>query len=179
MGVSFIMCFFAAFFAVRPSVADLAMTNPSAVNDRRVGAVIVADSGSVSAIAEVTSDPCPEVQWMFGDTNITGDREDYTFDNPCVPGSSSPHTFTLTIANLTTATSGAYSAVFSNFAGTTILPKLFVTVPGRYKTLCVYAFVHACLPELLVSCWVWEGFTARYFPLKTSTPQHCVFNPCP
>ena len=115
-----------------PVVSALTTTNPTAEPDRREGTVIVAAPGTlnVTVFVEVTSDPCPTVQWSINDTDISVDSPDYFINNPCGDGSSSPYTFTITIANLTSATSGQYSAVFRNLADSTTLPGLYVTVPG-------------------------------------------------
>ena len=115
-------------------VQPLTLTNPTAVSDRFVGNLIVADSGTIDLFvtAVVDSDPCPTVQWSFMNTAITSGAM-HTVNNPCEdPAAQSPYTFTLTIANLTSETSGKYSAVFTNpvFGTTTPLPDLFVTVPG-------------------------------------------------
>ena len=104
-----------------------------AASDRIEGTVIVADSGTpnVTVVVEVASDPCPEVQWSINGTIITDNSANYFFNNPCGVNSS-PYNFTITIASLTLATSGQYSAVFSHLAGSTTLPGLYVTVPGMY-----------------------------------------------
>jgi hypothetical protein len=104
-----------------------------ATNDRLEGVVIVADWGTPNVVVtvEVISDLCPEVGWRFGSSNIGDNSPGFTFNNPCVLDSSSPYTFTLTIASLTSATSGLYSAEFRHFAGSTSLPRLLVTVPGK------------------------------------------------
>ena len=126
----FCMCIF---FKCLLLVTDLTATNPTAVRDHIEGTVIVADSGTpnVIVVVEVASDPCPEVQWSINGTNITNGSADYFFNNPC-GGNSSPYNFTITIASLTLATSGQYSAVFSHLAGSTTLPGLYVTIPCRY-----------------------------------------------
>jgi hypothetical protein len=118
------------------------MTNSMATNDRLEGVVIVADPGTPNVVVtvEVTSDPCPDVEWSFGSSTIGDNSPDFTFNNPCVPELSSPYTFTLTIASLTSATSGLYSAEFSNFFRSTPLPRLLVTVPGKW--MCIPVVTH-------------------------------------
>ena len=84
------------------------------------------------------ADPCPNTPiWTFDGTVITtGDS--YTFNNPCTDlSASSPFLYTLTVNNLTSETSGEYSANFSNLAGQITLPKTYITIPG----VCVYVCV--------------------------------------
>ena len=111
---------------------SLLRTNPDAVADRLVGTLIVQpeDTANFAVMVTVTSDPCPTVQWSFEDTDISnGDM--YQVDDPCaVEAAQSPYTYTLTITNLNSTTSGQYSAVFSHLGGSTTLPRLYVTVPG-------------------------------------------------
>ena len=106
-----------------------------------MGNLIVADPGTTNLVITtvVVSDSCPSVQWAFHEVNInTG--ADYTVSDPCSDSSnSSPYTFTLTIATLTTDTSGEYSAVFSYLGTSQPLPALFVTVPGKQTIECVKA----------------------------------------
>lgn len=119
--------------AVSPSVDDLTTSNPMAVSDRSEGTVILVEppaTTNVTVTAVVNSDPCPTVQWSFNGTDISNGSPDYFID-ACVGNPSSPHTFTLTIANLTLNTSGRYSAIFNNLGGETKLPGLYVTVPGK------------------------------------------------
>ena len=115
-----------------------------ATPDRQVGSFIVADPGTtdvvISVVVESSScpsadpcDSCPSVQWAFRGVNIdTG--VDYTVSDPCSDiSNSSPYTFDLTIATLTSETSGAYSAVFSYLDTSQPLPSVFVTVPGDHS----------------------------------------------
>ena len=119
---------------VSPNPLEFNLTAIGGVRDRQVGALLVRDPGSeVSVSIMVEADPCPSVQWSFGGSDInTGN--DYTITNPCTDDSnSSPFTYSLTVKNLTNATSGAYSALFKNLAGNASLPLLYITIPG---TLC-------------------------------------------
>ena len=113
------------------------MTNNMARSDRLVGTYIVGAVGTTNLpiTVEVESDPCPQVQWSFNGTSISSTDPMYTFDQPCDDQSAqSPYTFQLTIANLTSANSGEYSATFDNGHNQpTPLPDLFVTVPGTYS----------------------------------------------
>ncbi len=78
----------------------------------------------------VEADPCPSVQGSFKDSNIAnGDQ--YTITNPCSDVNAAfPFTFMLTVTNMTIETSGAYSATFTNLAGSGVLPDLYITIPG-------------------------------------------------
>ena len=114
-----------------PVVSDLTTTNPTAVSDM-MGTYIVASPGTlnVTVTVEVSSDPCPAVQWSINGTAISNVSPNYYVNDPCRNGSSSsPYTFTITIASLTPATSGSYSAVFSHPFGSTPLFVL-VAIPG-------------------------------------------------
>ena len=126
------------FLLVAPMPQPLTLTNPTAVPDRIVGNLIVAPPQTLDLVvtAMVDSDPCPTVQWSFMNTDITSGAM-YTVNNPCEdPAAQSPYTFTLMIANLTSETSGEYSAIFTNpvLGTSTPLPDLFVTVPGNRQT---------------------------------------------
>ncbi|XP_064396883.1 hemicentin-1-like [Halichondria panicea] len=101
-----------------------------AVRDRQVGTLFMGDFGTMVTVpVSVEADPCPSVQWSFKGSNIAnGDQ--YTITNPCSDVNAvSPYTFMLTVTNLTNETSGAYSAIFSNLAGSRVLPDLYITVP--------------------------------------------------
>ena len=118
-----------------PEVVPLTENNTGAREDRLEGTVIVAEDESLNFVVTtvVNSDPCPSIFWTFEGANITsGDM--YTFNDPCsVAESSSPYTFTLTIANLTAATSGRYSAALTNLAGSVNLPGLLVSIPSKNR----------------------------------------------
>ena len=124
------VCFFLLAF---PVVIDFTSTNLMVVSDI-VGPYISADSGTANLMVtlDVVSDPCPSVRWGFDGTDITNDSPGYSINNPCGGGSTPPFTFTITIANLTSATSGRYSAVFSNPAFGSTLFHLVVTIPGIF-----------------------------------------------
>ena len=84
----------------------------------------------VRVVAMVESDPCPTVQWSFNGNDIAS-SDIYMISDPCTdPKSGSPYEFYLTIANLTSDTSGRYSAVFTHFSGSTTLPNFLITIPG-------------------------------------------------
>ncbi len=109
-----------------------------AVRDRQVGTLFMGDFGTMVTVpVYVEADPCPSVQWSFKDSNIAnGDQ--YTITNPCSDVNAvSPFTFMLTVTNLTIETSGNYSAIFTNLAGSSILPDLYITIPG---TIEIYLF---------------------------------------
>ena len=115
-----------------PNPLEFNLTAIDGVRDRQVGALLVREPGSeVSVSIMVEADPCPSVQWSFKGSDISS-GDDYTISDPCT-GVSSPFTYSLTVKNLTNATSGAYSALFKNLAGNASLPLLYITIPG---TLC-------------------------------------------
>ena len=133
-----------------PVVSDLTATNPMAVSDHIEGTLIVADSNTpnVTVTVEVASDTCPDVQWSLNGTTISENSSDYFLNNPCVD-SSPPYNFTITIANLTLANSGRYSAVFRNLGGSATLPGLYVTVPGNYSQYTYWMFTfHAYMDKI-------------------------------
>ena len=112
-------------------VQPLTESTAGAIMDRYEGVLLVGELNvDVGVIAMVESDPCPTVQWRFNGNDIaSGDI--YMISDPCTdPNSTSPYECTLTIVNLTSATSGIYSAVFTHFSGSTILSDFFITVPG-------------------------------------------------
>ena len=114
---------------VSPNPHEFNLTAIGGARDRRVGTLVVRDSGSeVTVSVMMEADPCPSVQWSHeGSTISSGDA--YTVTDPCA-GTPSPFTYSLTVGNLTSVTSGAYSALFTNLAGSAPLPRLYVTVPG-------------------------------------------------
>ena len=105
-----------------------------AVADRNDGTLIVANPLSevivnVSLIAE----PCPGVIWSLNGSTIFNNTR-YTISDPCGVGAQTFFfTFTLAIARISLNTSGQYSAVFTNAAGSTSLPSLIVAVPGKFS----------------------------------------------
>ena len=115
-----------------PVVQPLTESTAGAVMDRYEGVVLVGElnAADVRVVAMVESDPFPTVQWKFNRIDIaSGDI--YMISDPCANlSSASPYEFTLTVTNLTSATSGRYSAVFTHFSGSTTLPDFLVTVPG-------------------------------------------------
>ena len=115
-----------------PVVKSLLRTNPEALDYRIVGTLIVQPENTANFVVmvSVTSDPCPSVQWSFNSADISNGAV-YQVDDPCSDeAAQSPYTYTLTIAELVSITSGEYSAVFSHSGGSTTLPRLYVTVPG-------------------------------------------------
>ena len=120
-----------------PVVVPFNLTQLDATNDRRVGALLVRDFGSMVVLSVyVEADPCPDAPiWTFkGD--VISNANGYALNNPCTEdlSASSPFLYTLTINNMTSETSGAYSANFSNLAGLATLPQTYITIPG----MCVY-----------------------------------------
>ena len=108
-------------------------TELGATNDRDVGALIVSANGStVMFSVDVVSDPCPSIEWRFNGTQLGPSNSTFNYNDPCTaPGALSPNwTFTLAV-ELTAATSGPYTATFTNIAGTTELPPTYFTIPGR------------------------------------------------
>lgn len=121
------------FHVVITTVLPLNQSNPSTTNDLLVGTLIIRPFGTINQmiIATLDSDPCPFIQWSLNGTSIVNDTI-FSVSNPCADSSAQhPFNFTLTIANLTYATSGNYSATFSHSAMSVTLPLLYVTVPGK------------------------------------------------
>ena len=117
---------------VGPIVRPLTESTAGAVMDRYEGVLLVweLNAADVRVVAMVESDPCPTVQWRFNGNDIAS-GDNYMISDPCADlSSASPYEFTLIIANLTSATSGRYSAVFTHFSGSTTLSNFLVTVPG-------------------------------------------------
>ena len=109
---------------VPPEVLDFNLTELSASDDRCLGAVIVK--------VVVKANPCPGTfQWLLNNSRLSNGTE-YSFNNPCDDSSaSSPFLYTLTINDLTSGTSGYYSANFSNSAGDGSSPTVYISVPGN------------------------------------------------
>ena len=106
------------------------MTNPTAVEDRLDGTVIIANPGSrITVTVQVTADPCPTVEWSLNDNILMNDSM-HSISDPCSIVAQI-FSFTLTINNFSLPQSGQYSAIFSNLGGSTPLPGLTVTVPGK------------------------------------------------
>ena len=77
----------------------------------------------------VLADPCPSINWTFNGTYLRA-SDAIAFNNPCMEGAKGLFwTFMLNVT-VTPATSGSYSANFSNIGGTSQLPKLYFTIPG-------------------------------------------------
>ena len=108
-------------------------TTLNAFDDRDLGALIVRNSGSdATFLVDVKADPCPSISWSFNGIPLGQPNATFTYNDPCTQGGSmSPNwRFTLRIPVLTEGTSGPYSANLTNMAGTTTLPKAYITVPG-------------------------------------------------
>ena len=116
-----------------PVVRPLTESTAGVVPDRYEGVLLVTElnAADVRVVAMVESDPCPTVQWSFNGNNIAN-GDIYMIADPCAdPNSGSPYEYALTIASLTSATSGRYSAVFEHsFHDSTTLPNFLVTIPG-------------------------------------------------
>ena len=128
-------------------VTPLTVTNDLAQSDELVGTIIIVPDGTANLVVEarVTAVPCPDVQWSFNGVNISNEDPMYTVRQPCSDSSfssasGSEHLFALTIATVNTFTSGDYSAVFSNFFGSGLLPGLVVTIPGMLHA-CTYCML--------------------------------------
>ena len=117
---------------VPPEVLDFNLTELSGTNDRCLGTLILKEVGStVELPVYVKANPCPDTfQWLHNNSRLSNGTE-YSFSNPCDDSSaSSPFLYTLTINNLTSETSGNYSANFSNSAGNDSSPTVYIAVPG-------------------------------------------------
>ncbi len=121
-------------YTAAPTALAFNETDIGAVRDRQVGTLFMGDFRTMVPVpVSVEANPCPSVQWSFKGSNIAnGDQ--YTITNPCSDvNAESPFTFMLTVTNLTNETSGAYSVIFSNLAGSRVLPDLYITVPGTIE----------------------------------------------
>ena len=121
-------------YTAAPTALAFNETDIGAVRDRQVGTLFMGDFRTMVPVpVSVEANPCPSVQWSFkGSTIANGDQ--YTITNPCSDvNATSPFTFMLTVTNLTNETSGAYSVIFSNLAGSRVLPDLYITVPGTIE----------------------------------------------
>ena len=117
---------------VFPQVRPYNFTELNAFDDQEVGALIVRPNGTiVNFSVDVVADPCPVIIWSFDGTKLGLSNETVRYNNACIEtGSRSTNwTFTLTVL-LTEATSGNYSASFTNVVGTTFLPRTYLTIPG-------------------------------------------------
>ena len=117
-----------------PQVRPYNLTALDAFDDRDLGALIVRENSStVNFSVDVVADPCPYIVWLFNGTRLGPSNETFTYNNACAEaGASSPNwTFTLSVL-LTAATSGSYTAKFTNIAGSVSLPKAYFTLPGSY-----------------------------------------------
>jgi hypothetical protein len=109
-------------------------TKLGAFNDRDLGALIVRDNGSIVTVSvDVVADPCPDVLWSFDGSRLGSSKlnETFAYNNACIRTGtrSSNWTFFLNVT-LTEITSGYYSASFTNVAGTTVLPRTYITIPS-------------------------------------------------
>ena len=116
-------------------IPEVHFTEFDGFDDRDLGVIFTKDNGSILNFSvEVVADPCPSVEWIFNGTRLEV-SDTIVFNNPCVEDSQArSHNWTFTL-NITVvrATSGNYSAKFTNIAGTTILPKsVYFTIPGKY-----------------------------------------------
>ena len=119
---------------ISPEVQPYNSTEFNIFDDRDLGALIVRpNSSTLSFSMDVVADPCPSIVWNFNGTALrTNDA--IAFNNPCTEQSmrlSLSWTFMLNVT-VSNATSGSYSAILSNIAGTTQLPKpVYITIPGN------------------------------------------------
>lgn len=121
-------------------------TKLGAFDDRDLGTLIVRDNGStVSFSVDVVADPCPNVVWSFNGTRLGSGNVEFAYNNACIKtglGTTSPNwTFTLDVILLTAVTSGYYSARFTNVAGTTFLPRTYITIPGMITMFIVIIII--------------------------------------
>lgn len=130
---------FKKFFSTAiPIIQPLSSTNPSIIEDRLVGTLIVTPLGfpNLPVIVNVISDPCPDVQWAFNGVNFTTSHQSFVV-TPTQCNSSFgvlPYANTLVILNSTLATSGEYTAMFSHLGGSQTI-SIYVTVPGIINSL--------------------------------------------
>ena len=109
------------------------------LDDREVGALIVRDNGTTASFSvDVVADPCPDVVWSFNGIRLEPSNE--TYYNTCMGAVTRGRNWTFTLdVVLMESTSGSYSASFTNIAGTTSLPNVYITIPGiiSYTLTCM------------------------------------------
>ena len=141
-----------------PLPLELNLTEIGGVRDRQIGTLVVRDPQSkVTVFVMVEADPCPTVQWSFKGANISN-GDDFTINDPCT-GTPSPFTFSLTVRNLISKRSGAYSATFTNLAGSANSPPLYITIPGIVRIhvlwLCSVDLSSQCQVPVLWPMYPW------------------------
>ena len=87
----------------------------------------------LTLFAEVTSVPCPTIQWRLNGSAISSGGN-YLIGNPCSSAPATSYYFSLTITT-TVGTAGTYNATLSNPAGTAEVPDVFVTPRGMLDHL--------------------------------------------
>ena len=138
-------------YTIFPEALPYNFTDLGAVSDRDLGALIVRDSGSnVTLSVDVAADPCPNVSWIFNGMKLGPSNETFVYNNSCVSANARSPNWTFTLnTRLLGATSGNYSASFSNIAGTSSLHVAYLTVPGICHKIISYSRVS--LPIRFVS----------------------------
>ena len=149
-------------FSVFPQVEPYNFTELDAFDDQELGALIVKPNDTILMFSvDVVADPCPDITWSFNGSRIGPSNVTFTYNNACIQAGTGNHnnnwTFTLKFL-LTAATSGNYSASFTNVAGMTLLPRTYLTVPGmcisklsysKFNLMIVPSY-RACLNHWLV-----------------------------
>ena len=124
--------------------------------DQDLGALIVRPNGTILVFSvDVVADPCPDIIWSFNSIRLGPSNKTFTYNNVCTEAGTGSPTWTFTLnVTLTAATSGNYSASFTNIAGTAFLPKTYLTISGTLKfisSMLEYDFMlHACPQSLLL-----------------------------
>ncbi len=138
------------FFLGAPVITSLVETNLFIIEGRVEEYLLVVpplNSLNVTINVEVFSVPCPTVQWKLNGTNILKGDLLYFYNNPCTEELNTflyrVQFYLIIISQLTSATSGEYSALFNNmgYSNSRSLPYLYVTIPGRIVCLLLLYFV--------------------------------------
>lgn len=135
----------------------LNLTRLGALEDQDVGILIIKSINStVNFFVDVVADPCPNVVWSLNGTALGPINNTFSYNNPCVGGSSFIWTFTLNVI-LTSETSGQYMANFTNCNGTTSLPRTYITIPSML--LCTSTLNYSMI------CFSW--FNYRHYIMSS------------
>ena len=143
------------------------LTVDSGLNKRLLVAPSV--GGQVTLFAVVTADPCPTVQWRLNGSVVTNGGN-YMIGNPCstAPAGTTSFDFTLQI-NANSATTGTYTATFTNQAGSANMQEVYVTPPG---TLALSGYTAGGFDLTDISCSLqfrWSSLSSGFSLVPTAS----------